>query len=568
MKEAYSHQSLLNISDICYQMGVTTAVVSPGSRVAPMTLAFTRHTKFETYTISDERSAAFIGLGIAQQKNKPVILCCTSGTAALNYAPAVAEAFYQQVPLIIMTTDRPPEWIGQEDGQIIKQQDIYQNNCKYFFSLPSNYKHPDEQWYIRRNTCEAIDMALSYPTGPVHINIPIRVPFYPAKDIHPIPERQEKIIRATRPNYTLPKQDIKRLRAKINQYKKLLIIIGQQERHGNTYLRTLDKISHPVLSDIIGNGHSIREAIRYQDAFLQNIITEEAKILQPQLLITFGRSVISKNLKLFLREYQPREHWHIQPAGQAADSFQSLTDIIRTTPNYFFKKIFGKKEKKQGDTSYKIAWSEHDKKIKKLYKNFFNSQDFSELEAVQLTIQLLPKNWHLHLANSMSVRYANLVNGLNSKHITVFANRGTSGIDGSTSTFMGHTIVSEKQHLLITGDMAFFYDRNAFWQQYMGKNIKILLLNNRGSIIFNLIDGPSSLPEGKEYFITQQKCNAELLAQEYELYYQVASNRNTFKKALRELLHSKKSCILELHTSIDTNTKVFKNYQYAVKCSK
>jgi 2-succinyl-5-enolpyruvyl-6-hydroxy-3-cyclohexene-1-carboxylate synthase len=173
-------QPIINLINILAKKGVNNAIISPGSRNAPLTIALVRHPEISTKSISDERSAAFIALGIAQNLKAPVAVCCTSGSAAYNYAPAVAEAFFQEIPLIILTADRPKEWIHQYDGQTIYQTDIFGKHVKKSFEIGADYSHPDSVWDIERTINEAVNLAKSYPQGPVHINIPLREPFYPS----------------------------------------------------------------------------------------------------------------------------------------------------------------------------------------------------------------------------------------------------------------------------------------------------------------------------------------------------------------------------------------------------
>ena len=173
-------QPVVNIAEICARKGVENVVLSPGSRCAPLTIAFARHPKLTVRTVSDERAAAFIALGMAQTTGKPTVLICTSGTAALNYAPAVAEAFFLQVPLLVLTADRPPEWIDQLDGQTIRQQQVYGQHIKRSFDFPVALENPDAVWHTERMVSEALNEAVAYPAGPVHINVPLREPFYPA----------------------------------------------------------------------------------------------------------------------------------------------------------------------------------------------------------------------------------------------------------------------------------------------------------------------------------------------------------------------------------------------------
>ncbi|HEX8545795.1 MAG TPA: 2-succinyl-5-enolpyruvyl-6-hydroxy-3-cyclohexene-1-carboxylic-acid synthase, partial [Cytophagaceae bacterium] len=217
-------QPIINIAEICAQKSVRSVILSPGSRCAPLTLAFVRHPDIITKTISDERSAAFIALGMALQTRQTVGLLCTSGTAGLNYSPAVAEAFCQQVPLIIFTADRPPEWIDQLDGQTIRQQNLFGRNVKASYQLPVDYNHPDAAWYIERILSEAINQAEEYPKGPVHINVPLREPLYPETIEF---DEGVKIISTFPGKKTLSLDLQERLQTEVKSFKKILIVAGQ-----------------------------------------------------------------------------------------------------------------------------------------------------------------------------------------------------------------------------------------------------------------------------------------------------------------------------------------------------
>src|SRR5690606_8486249 len=252
--------------------------------------------------------------------------------------------------------------------------------------------------------------------------------------------------------------------------------------------------------DVISNLHGISHLVRHGDLFLGQASGDVKKSLQPDLLITFGESVISKNVKLFLRQFPAKAHWHIQPSGTPADTFQGLTKIIHTEPAEFFD-FLDKLEtpenfERQKQSNYQKLWEVEERKALRCLEDFFPQTEFAELELVHELMKALPENCSLHLANSMSVRYTNFI-GLTSdkKSIAVFSNRGTSGIDGCTSTAVGHALTSDKPTLLLTGDMAFFYDRNAFWHNYPIPNLRVVVLNNHGGTIFNMIDGPASLPE-------------------------------------------------------------------------
>jgi len=293
--------------------------------------------------------------------------------------------------------------------------------------------------------------------------------------------------------------------------------------------------------------------------------------LQPELLITFGKSIISKHTKLFLRNLRPLEHWHIQEAGSVADTFQSLTKVIRCEPKYFFK-IFSidQKEKdfdNQKKENFLRVWQAEEHRTILSIKKYFDHQHFSELALIKEFISSLPPRCNLHLANSMAVRYANFI-GLEAgnKGIHVYANRGTSGIDGCTSTAVGHALSNEVPNFLITGDMAFFYDTNAFWHNYLLSNLHVLLLNNHGGIIFNMIDGPGNVPERDEFFVTKQKLTAKHLAEEFGFEYLHIDSLKKIKSSLKDFFtFDDKAKILEIESSQEENKEAFEKFKKQIK---
>jgi len=550
-------QPVVDIAEICSRKGITQAIICPGSRNAPLTLAFSRHPNIECFSIPDERSAAFIGLGMAMKTKTPVVLICTSGSAAYNFAPAIAEAYFSHIPLIVITADRPQEWIGQLDGQTIYQENIFGKHVKKSFVFPSDYTHNDAVWHCHRITNEAINISSEFPQGPTHLNVPMREPFYPEDDETISYSDEVKII-----NTEVFKHELLRWNdvEKFDDFNKILIIGGQSKfshELNRLLLEISEKYNIPIISDIISNLNEVANAITSQDAFLKNKSIYDD--LKPDLLITYGKSVISKNLKLFLRQTSPAQHWHIQSVGDVADTFQSLTKIVRCNPFEFFN-FFNKNKTLLADQSFFDLWQTENKNtVAALHNNLRESTEFSEFKAFKTVMDALPGHVDLHLANSMTVRYANLVGLENKKGIEVFANRGTSGIDGSVSTAIGAALTTERDVYLLIGDMAFFYDRNGFWHNYLPANLKIILFNNHGGGIFRMIDGPSRQPELKEYFETDQQLTAKHLANEFNLKYRSCSSFQKLEESLFEIAQPT-DCpfILEIETDPATNKKVYR----------
>jgi 2-succinyl-5-enolpyruvyl-6-hydroxy-3-cyclohexene-1-carboxylate synthase len=570
-----SYQPIYDLAELCSLKGLNEAVLCPGSRCAPLTIAFGRHPKIQTRTFSDERSAGFIALGMAQQKQNPVILLCTSGTAAYNFSPAVAEAYFAEIPLIIFTADRPTEWIAQHDGQTIYQNDIFGKHVKRSYQLPQDYDHADSLWAINRIINEAINLSKQWPRGPVHINAPFREPLYPPKDEKTV-FNESRIIEDHQTLLSLSSAQKEKIKNEWARHNNILIVGGQHDHDaGLTEILNnfLDHHNIPIAADITSNLHGIDKLISHADLFLGQAPTDVKESLRPDLLITFGRSILSKNLKIFLRKFSSAKHWHIQSDGLVADPLHSITDVFRTTPASFFSFINSLAQENpfenQKQRNYHNLWEIEERKTRRTFGDFFPQEELTELELVGEILKDLPQNCNLHLANSMSVRYANFI-GLTAtqKDISVYSNRGTSGIDGCSSTTVGHSLVSEKPNILITGDLAFFYDRNAFWHNYPLGNLRIIVLNNHGGLIFKMIDGPASLPEADEYFVTRQKLNAKKLCEEFEFDYLNLDHKRKLKNHLKDFFEfDGKTKILEFESESNHNKTIFDNFKQKIKNS-
>lgn len=553
--------AVFNIAEICARHGVKQVVLSPGSRCAPLTLAFVRHPAIQVRTVSDERAAAFIGLGMAVTTRQPVALVCTSGTAALNYAPAVAEAFYQQVPLLVLTADRPAEWIDQLDGQTIRQENVYGAHVKRSYTFPPDTQHPDAVWFGERLLSEALLAAQAYPPGPVHVNIPLREPLYPEPEEQITFSSAVKIIQELPNDYPLTNPQIDLLQQELATFARVLVVAGQQPYQpelAHAVARFGERTKAVLVADSISNLHSLPAVIRRHDVFLQGQATSGGAALQPDLLITCGLSVISKNLKQFLRAFPPRAHWHLQPAGPVADPFQSLTRIIRTQPIYFFAALAA--GDLPADTNYQLLWQQREQQAGAYLQEFLSQNALNEFTVFYHVLNQLPNGSLLHLANSMAVRYANIIGLKPDQTSQVFANRGTSGIDGCTSTAVGAALSSPQLTVLITGDLAFFYDRNALWHNYLPDNLRIILLNNHAGGIFRLIDGPRQQPELAEYFETHQALNAQQTARDFNLRYYTCQSLLELQERL-PAFWAGGAGILEIVTQSETNAAFFAAYK-------
>lgn len=538
-----------SIIEICYAKGVQDIVISPGSRNAPLTIGFTNNPKFTCYSIADERCAAFFALGIAQQIQKPVAVVCTSGSAVLNYYPALAEAFYSQIPFIVISADRPLDKIDIGDGQTIRQENVFINHSLYNANLTEDVSEENDV-YIN----EAINVAIARK-GPVHINAPFEEPLY---------ETTNKLtvdFNVTGLNIThqlLNVDDIIAFTTLWNYSNKILVLVGECPPNSieQEWLEKLASLSSVVvLTETISNLHN-SSFINNIDTLITPFSNAEFLLLQPRILITFGGMIVSKRVKAFLRKYKPRHHWHIDEQ-RAYNTFGILTKHFQVSPNQFFKQFLPFIKNIESD--YKATFQSIQAKRKVKHSNYLSTVPFSDLKAFESIISGLPADIQLQISNSSAIRYAQLFDMDNS--IEVFCNRGTSGIDGSTSTAIGAAVASHKPTVLLTGDVGFLYDSNALWNNYIPKNFKIILINNGGGGIFRILPGHQENETFNKYFETSHCLTAEHLAKMYKFDYLIASDTNSLQKGLKNMFkQNDRPMILEVFTPTKENDTLLLNY--------
>lgn len=551
------------VVDLCAQKGIKQVVVSPGSRNAPLSIAFNRDERIETFVIVDERSAAFFALGLSQKSCNPVALVCTSGTALLNYAPAIAEAYYQRIPLVVLSADRPTEWIGQDDSQAINQQLVFANFTKFNGQIPAEITCDDEAWHVNRTVNEAINYAISGRKGPVHINIPLREPLY---GIEERPRTNQRIFEQVESDSYLSEEKIISLKRRLPNNPKILILCSflpneMKESINQTISKIEDCANVAVLAEPISNIQSPRSIINI-DRTLNAILPEETKDFCPDLLISFGGSLVSKQIKTFLKNNPPQEHWYIGKGETHIDTFRQLTALIQLEPARFLNQFF--EVNSFEENNYSKIWSEKENISAQRHDDFMSSARWSDLKAFEIICDNLPQNSDLQLGNSSAVRYAHLFK--TDKLNSIQCNRGTSGIDGSTSTAVGAAWISDKVTTLISGDISFFYDTNALWNKYLSPNLKIIVMKNGGGSLFRFIPGPSDVEELDEFFETAQELDIEKVAALYELPFYSVNNGNELKEILPKVYapHSK-TVILEINTPRFENDKVLKEYFKSIR---
>jgi 2-succinyl-5-enolpyruvyl-6-hydroxy-3-cyclohexene-1-carboxylate synthase len=546
---------IVELVDILSQMGVEEAVICPGSRNAPLMLALARHPKIHCYSISDERSAGFFGLGLVLANKKPVILCCTSGSAGLNFAPAVVEAFFQELPLLVFTADRPAEWIGQWDGQTIYQKELYGKHVKQFIDFQTDELQKPE-FYLNVGM-GAYQQACAETKGPVHINFPISEPFYPGHGeklpISSLPILSENDLVKLGEGAKTKSIDLHRY-FDIKKANSILVTVGQRpyNKAENEYFSKLASLGIPVIGDATANLPAICQS--NHDLILAN--EKLWPSLKPDLHIHFGKSFVSKRIKQFLRREKPNKSFliHPNPIGRP-DPFQSLTDVIPMDTLQFFLKFTWPGQETN-------PWEIFSQRISSIQEKFFNRPNFTELHVYNDLIKKIEntKASQVHIANSLAIRYVNWTSAHFSK-TEVFSNRGTSGIDGCLSTAVGASQKTSELIISMIGDVAFHYDKNALWNQYVPNNLRIIVFNNGGGGIFRNLEGAKELPELEDFMETKQNLTAKNTCLDAGInYFSVRCFEDWDAIAHQFLSPGQKGYLVEIFTNSTDNADELKKY--------
>ena len=566
----------------CLKFDFFDVVISPGSRNVPLAIGFASNKKFKCHSIVDERSAAFFALGLSQKSKKPTILICTSGSALLNYYPAVAEAYYSEIPLIILSADRPEYKINIGDGQTINQSNVFEKNILYSNSLKQDCSHATEeiiksnlqkivndkadyskieklQKSIQKNNEEIIEIAFNLSINkmqPVHLNVPMEEPLYEFNDS---PSISVKVKKKTEKKLSLT--DLDNFYKVINKASKIMILIGVSD--GNILSKKSIQKINSCSSIIVMKEHTSNV---FNESFISNIDRLIGPIelqsdsdsvfdeLSPEIVISLGGMIVSKKIKSFLRNYKPRKHFHIGN-NISKDSFYSGVEHINTTANKFFENI----DLNKSDSKYFEKWNQLDYSKLDLHNRYMKVINFSDLKVFEILTNWIPKKYNIQVANSTPIRYFQLFD-LKNKNM-MFANRGTSGIDGSTSTAIGSSVQNDSPVLLVTGDLSFFYDVNALWNNHIPKNFRIIIINNSGGGIFKILPGFKENNLFSEFIETQHNLSARLIAKMFNFNYTRVSTKFGLNLYLRTFFkNSKKPKILEIKTSSVKSTKILKEY--------
>lgn len=555
-----NNKNVLQLIALLKAYAVENAVLCPGSRNAAITCSLAGDADFTCHTVVDERSAGFYALGIALRQGETVAVCCTSGTAALNLAPAVAEAYYQKQPLVVITADRPAAWIGQRTGQTLPQPGLYGTLVRKSVNLPEIHTAEDE-WYSNRLLNEALMAACDPDTGlggPVHINIPLPEPLF---DFTVAELPAGRVIRTVAP-VTMGMTHLGDLPASFLRARKRMFLIGQMVM-GDDVGMFLNELAAEcdcaVLAEYLSNVGP-EACIGNFDALLYALPKERWEAFAPDLLITMGGGIVSKRVKKLLRMYPPKEHWHVSPEGEVVDTYQCLTTVVKMTETEFILSLKGMDRRPGGaEKEYHRRWAEASQGVA------LPHVPYSDLYAVDELLRRLPRLSSLHLANSSSVRLAQLCELGGGSH-SILCNRGTSGIDGCLSTAVGYAAGGEEQVILVTGDLAFFYDMNALWNAQIGSNLRILLNNNGGGGIFCTLPGLEPTDAVRKYVAASHATSAAGWAAAAGFAYLPVRNAGELQESLPRFLgESDRPVLMEVFTSKDDDARILKDYYHSLK---
>ena len=548
-------KSILQLAALLKAHGVRKLVLCPGSRNAAIVQTLANVEDFTCYAVTDERSAGFFAIGLSLQGGGPAAVCCTSGSALLNLHPAVAEAFYQQIPLLIISADRPSAWIGQMDGQTLPQQNVFGGLVKMSVNLPEVHTDEDE-WYCNRLINEAILETTHHGKGPVHINVPISEPIYrfTVKELPSV-----RVINRYQ-GLNVYDRDYKELIDKLNQANKRMIIVGQM----NLIYEFDKKFVKPLyrnfvwLSEHLGNQTIPGIPIKNFDVAVSAMDETRQAQMAPDLLITYGGHMVSKQMKKYLRNHPPREHWHVSPDGKIADLFGCLTTVIEMDPFEFLEKIAFLLDGKP--TNYPLMWENWCKIIPE------PQLPYSQISVTGDLIKALPTPCALHLANSSTVRYAQLFKI--ASDVEVCCNRGVNGIEGSLSTAIGYATASTKLNFVIIGDLSFFFDMNALWMPHFHHNLRILLLNNEGGEIFHTLPGMDKTSQSRPYITAEHQTSAKGWTEERGFHYTKVTNADEWQDALSLFASPEEhpqAMLLEVYTDKGEDTQLLREYYKSIK---
>ena len=552
----FSNKENVNIlTALLVEYGIENAVVCPGSRNAPIVHNLVVCPKIQCHSVTDERSAGFYALGMALATRRTVAVCVTSGTALLNLLPAVAEAYYQHAPLVVISADRPLQWIDQLDGQTLPQADALGRFVQKAVTLPEP-RDDEERWYCERLVKEALEETYRHERSyPVHINVPISEPFYEfTTEQLPIVKR----LRRTSMQMDLVDLD-KELIKRFCKAKRPMIVVGQLDDCINLQNYEQVQARIPILNESMSNNRSFG-ATHFEEVL--NIVGHD-EAYKPDFVIYIGEVIVSKRLKQFLRSCNEAEMWRVDKTGEVCDTFKNLTGIVQGDAEEVLYQLDIAMEKRKtipSATFYEL-WTNALHKARKHAETY--EPAYSQMATVKYFEQMIDETQteaYISYGNGMAIRLANIY-----ARNYVYCNRGVNGIDGSLSTAAGMSLVrGEGTDFCVLGDLSFFYDSNALWNEDLQSNFRILLLNNGGGGIFEKFEGLKVSPARERYVMGKHHICAEGICMSYEANYRAAHNMEEMKDGIKWLVSGKaennRPIVLEVFTDSAIDAEIVKDY--------
>lgn len=545
--------------DILRKHGVGEAVLSPGSRNAPMVVAVTACRDIRTTVVIDERSAAFVALGKASVSSRPVLLVCTSGTAVLNYAPAVAEAYYRNVPLVVVSADRPMEWIDQDDSQTLRQFEALSHYVKRSYNIPSPCESDTLRWYVNRVANDAMLNCLSGRRAPVHINLQLDAPL--GNLVHAVPDRwTERTIGIIEPKASLDDAQLSELAGLLTPPRKVLVIAGFNEPSA-ALSRALEAMARwgntVVMCETISNLRS-ETFICDIDATLSSMTDSELASARPDTVVTLGGAIVSRFVKAYLRGFESVDHIHVGVTDNTVDCFRQLTLRVPMDPARFFTELAARFAPSPSD-GYGELWQDYARRGRALHKAYVDAAPWSDMKAMSHIMRGLPEGCALQLSNGTAIRYAQLFPARQVGRSD--CNRGVSGIDGCTSTAIGAASAYQGMTVFVTGDMSAQYDMGAFALDCVPPDFKMVVLCNGGGGIFRFVGSTSSLPQLEEFFVVPRPFPLRRLAEAYGYAYFEADSEESLAEQLPLFMaESGRAAVLAVHTPGELSAQVLKDY--------
>lgn len=538
--------------DMLKKYNIKNIVISPGARNIPIAVSVERDGYFRCYSIVDERSAAFFGLGLIQRLQESVAICCTSGTAVCNYISAVTEAYYQKLPLVVITADRNLYYLNQLEDQDIPQMSFFTDITKKSVCLPIVTDEKSE-WYCWRLINEALLEIDHHGMGPVHINVPVEI----GSEETDFSRRElpdlKRIYRTTAESEP---EEWMMLAEWLKKSQKILVIYGQGFRADNEVSDSISSffrkyncvIATELISNIWSEGKVNLHSVFH---FHTGDFLEQA---EPDVIITLGGNYVS-GIKYQLKGRQWNfEHWLVCEDGMLADPYRKITNIFECSPKTFFHKMAKYGGDDLAEHSYYDLWKNNEKQFVKPLNEYDDLYVMSEL------MNRIPDKSILHIANSTSIRLAELFPV--KENVEVYCNRGTNGIDGSLSAFIGAASATKELSFLVIGDLSFFYDMNGLWNRYVGKNIRILLSNNSGAGIFHYTRSVKDIPTLDNFVAAEHDGVAKGWVESRGFLYLSAYNMEEFKENIEKFFspNIESPVFFEVFTDKEEDAQALKRY--------